>query len=96
MDIKDVNLNSSESMGQLGHKLVSSTTKIFNNGQHIAVITVTAGTATVTGKQHVNNPEGLDIYEDWSAVVLPVGTWIVNLKGVTIVTTGLTIAYYGA
>jgi len=95
MTIKDVNLNTSESMGQLGHKLIDTTTKIFTQGEHIAVITVTAGTATVTGEQHVNNPEGKDWYEAWTAVILPVGTWIVNLKKVTIVSTGLTIAYYG-
>ena len=95
-NVKSVNTNSSESMGQLGNKVVDTTTKVFDQGEHIAVIAVTAGTATVTGDQVVENPMGLDWYDSWSSVVLPVGTHIVNLKNVTIVSTGLTIAYYGA
>jgi len=94
--IKETKVNSSESMGQLGHKLVDTTTKVFDQGEHIAVITVADGTATVTGKQPIDNPKGLDWYDDWTAVVLQTGTWMVNLKEVTIVSTGLTIAYYGA
>jgi hypothetical protein len=96
MSIKETNVNSSESMGQLGHKLVNATTKVFDQGEQIAVIVVTAGTATVTAKQHINNPKGLDWYDDWTTVILPVGTYVVNLKEVTIVATDLVIAYYGA
>jgi hypothetical protein len=93
MDIKDINLNSSESMGQLGN-FPFVAVKDFGK-QHIAVITVVDGDCTVSGKQHVNNPEGLDIYPAWSSVVLPVGTWIVNLKDVVATPTGTSIAYYG-
>lgn len=93
MDIKDINLNSSESMGQLGN-FPFSAVKDFGK-LHIAVITVKTGDCTVSGKQHINNPEGLDIYPDWSSVVLPVGTWIVNLKDVVATPTGNSIAYYG-
>ena len=95
-NIKSQDLNSSESMGQIGNYPVIATTKEFNQGEHISTITVLTGTATVTGNQHVNNPNQKDWYPAWSALELPVGTYIVNLKNVTIVATGNTIAYYGA
>ena len=94
MTIKDVNLNSSESMGQLGNFPLGAETKNFSN-LHIAVIAVSSGTCTVSGKQHINNPEGLDIFPAWVNVILPVGTWIVNLKDVTVVSSATAIAYYG-
>jgi hypothetical protein len=93
MSTKDTNVNTSESMGQYGN-FPFSIAKDFGK-QHIAVITVKTGDCTVSGKQHINNPEGLDIYPDWVSVVLPVGTWIVNLKNVVATPTGNSIAYYG-
>jgi len=95
-NIKSSGHNTSESMGQLGNFPISAATKEFTDGEQIAVIYVSDGTATVPGRQHVQNTDGKDIYPDWSAIVLPVGTHIVNLKNVTIVASGLTIVYYGA
>ncbi len=94
--IKDVNVNSSESMGQLGNRIVDTGTKVFDQGESIAVITVVSGTATVTGKQCVSNPNGKNWYPDWTAVELSTGTYIVNLREVTVVASELTIVYYGA
>lgn len=83
-------------MGQIGNYPVIATSKSFTQGEHISTIVVLNGTATVTGDQHVNNPNQKDWYPSWAGLILPVGTYIVNLKNVTIVASGNTIAYYGA
>jgi len=92
---RDQGVNSSESMGQYGNYIVDGETKQFDENQQIAVIVVTAGTATVSGRQNIQDTWGEDIYPDWSSAVLPVGTWIVNLQAPEVIATDLTICYYG-
>ena len=89
-------INTTKSMGSYGHKLVDTTTYAFPKFATIACIVVINGTATVTGKQNVNDTKNTLVYDNWSAKVLSAGTHIVNLKEVTIVASAsFVIAYYG-
>ena len=88
-------INTTKSMGSYGHKLVDTTTYVFPKFAVVSCIEVKDGDATVTGKQNVENRRDVLVYDAWSSVVLAVGTHIVNLSEVTIVSTGLTVAHYG-
>ena len=95
MSMKTADQNTSKSMGNFGNFPIDTTTKAFDSQIVIAVIQVIDGTATVSGKQNVQNLQGKDWYPAWSSVVLAAGTYIVNLSEVTIVASGNTIAHYG-
>jgi hypothetical protein len=93
---KSTDINTTKSMGSYGHKLIDTETYEFPKFATISCIVVIAGTATVTGKQNIEDKTNRLTYDSWSAKVLTVGTHIVNLKEVTIEASGsFVIAYYG-
>lgn len=94
---KNVNINSSESMGQYGNYPVDTTSKTFSKNTSFAVIEVKTGTCTITtGKQEVRDNYGDRELPDWDGIELADGVHIVNLNNLSIVATGLTVCWYGA
>lgn len=95
-NLKSTDVNTTKSMGSYGHKKIDTDTYIFPKFVVVSCIEVKAGTATVTGKQNIENKRDKLVYDSWVAEVLAVGTHIVNLKEVTIVASGsFVVAHYG-
>ena len=94
---KGVNINSSESMGQYGNYIVNATSKVFDSKLSFCVLDVKDGTCTInTGKQEVLDKYGDRELPDWDGLVLEQGVHIVNLKELSVTTTGVTVCWYGA